>query len=1210
VGTHPIAAAKEAPLLTSLAPRYKEEWHGTYLAILKRAIEAQPEVHNIALSGAYGLGKTSVLDKLAEDLGPRVVKLSLLTLGATPEPVTSGDANPAASTKTNRIQKELVKQLLYQMHPSEAPHSRFRRISAPKWGRELCAALIAAVGGIALSLLLDWAGVSTFGLAPSASAPVPHAVIVALAIGVVAGCLALVARMTLRGQITVDKLTAGPATLTLSPRSSTYFDEYLDEIIYFFEVKKKIDIVIIEDLDRFDDPGIFESLRGLNGTLNAATQIGRNIRFVYAMRDSVFEKLGRDELPLEPDEARAELVRANRTKFFELVVPMVPFISHKNARDLLNGLLAMHPEIPRELVDIAARHVADMRLLHNVVNEYEVFSQQLISSDAPVPGLEPPNLFAMVLFKNSHLADFEKIRLGRSSLDALYDRWRTLISENSTYLRDENLRIREGINRSLGAKRSAEELGMRLRALLDTLAQGSDSPLRGFGLSAGTDQLVDPDYWRDLSTGQTALILTWRDAYGSSRQTKLTASAVEHLTGMRVDPVDWEKRSVDSDRRELTRNESDLAFLRHHTWQELSDRPDLSSPPSSGSQDSFSAWVGRLLPSRLAVDLVLHGYINSYYSLHVSSFYGQLISPQAMNFILHSIDRGTPDIEYPLEALDVEAILRDQGRSVLAERSMYNTSVLDYLLAQDPEGAQVVSRNLAEGGADERRAIGAYLGEGTQPLELMRRLAPHWRAIFTYLAGSAPISEDQRTTLMEVAITHRDPHLSYEIDDEVRHTIEASYQEYLSLRDPDLASEAESVIRFFEDAAVTIASVTGLSAAAQARIAATRVYSISAENLEALTTFGRISLDELAQDLPEAYEYSLDRPTEYLEAVAMSTTTGHTIADPAEFVGILNRCESWPPEAVTKLITGATPECVVEDIQSVPDSIWRTLVSEGRVWASFSNVFAYFGVSETIDAELTALLAQQTIITGAQEYEQDDRADLAVAIINSGPACGEPQHRVDLALSIDPGQLDAASINPEAGELVGRMIDSGLLADDAGTFTPRLLKDWPSYESAVTSSTKYATFVGPDVLPTNYVERLFASTRVDAGVKASVTSALGEFAEVSRAAYQAVADSALRGEVVLNATGIEMVLDGGATVPTIVELLAMAETGVSTEDLRRILRKLPDPYSTIADPGVKRPTLVNGSAQQRLLARLKEAGIVSNFWVEKQHLLRVTLRRP
>ena len=71
--------------------------------------------------------------------------------------------------------------------------------------------------------------------------------------------------------------------------------------------------------------------------------LGVPLRFVYAVKDSMFEKLGdghrRSVAGWPGTLRRAETLRANRTKFFDIVIPMVPFISHRNARELLSDLL-------------------------------------------------------------------------------------------------------------------------------------------------------------------------------------------------------------------------------------------------------------------------------------------------------------------------------------------------------------------------------------------------------------------------------------------------------------------------------------------------------------------------------------------------------------------------------------------------------------------------------------------------------------------------------------------------------------------------------------------------------------------------------------------------------------------------------------------------------------------------------------------------------
>ena len=61
---------------------------------------------------------------------------------------------------------------------------------------------------------------------------------------------------------------------------SSILNEHLDEILYFFEVTS-YNIVVLEDLDRFNSTEIFIKLRELNILVNNSKDINRRIIFIY-----------------------------------------------------------------------------------------------------------------------------------------------------------------------------------------------------------------------------------------------------------------------------------------------------------------------------------------------------------------------------------------------------------------------------------------------------------------------------------------------------------------------------------------------------------------------------------------------------------------------------------------------------------------------------------------------------------------------------------------------------------------------------------------------------------------------------------------------------------------------------------------------------------------------------------------------------------------
>lgn len=405
------------PALLPLTPRYEKSDHEVYVEAIERALELDDDdapVRNIALTGSYGVGKSSILTEVRRRHVKNAIAVSLSTLGFD---IDEPSPNAVAGTKTNLIQKEIVKQLLYSQDPVKMPGSRYRRISRFRFWRELWLAALIAVPLTVASLLLGWTtSLAALVPIPKEWALAPNAVVFVLLLFLLLGL-----RFVSYNRIHISQLTAGEATIALSPQSATYFDEYLDEIVYFFE-KVNCDVVIFEDIDRFDDAHIFETLRSLNSILNSAKQLkGRRVRFVYAIKDSIFDQLGaraaKEELDGEEsagkqkltakeveaaDAAEAEVSRANRTKFFDLVIPVVPFITHRSARDLLiTKMKDLEHEVSPRLIDLASRHIADMRLIKNVRNEFVIFKSQIL--DKGSLKLTQNGLFAMMLYKSTGL---------------------------------------------------------------------------------------------------------------------------------------------------------------------------------------------------------------------------------------------------------------------------------------------------------------------------------------------------------------------------------------------------------------------------------------------------------------------------------------------------------------------------------------------------------------------------------------------------------------------------------------------------------------------------------------------------------------------------------------------------------------------------------------------------------------------------------------
>src|SRR5690625_580303 len=239
--------------LQSLTPKYEEKHHGTYLKRLEQAVK-DPNNLNIALTGRYGAGKSSVLEKFEAKNKTAVLRLAISTL-------TPGEEGEST---TNRIQKEIVKLLLYGASEKVGKNSRFSKIAVLSRRKAFMQSATVVLPLVGLAYV--------FGMLPQLQWPTAQdatwlRVATWVTVVVLVITLGTVVRLLTHGRYQVKDMSAAGAGLTPSEKPQTFFDKYIDEIVHFFEQEPK-DIIIFEDLDRFEDPYIFEALRELNVLLN------------------------------------------------------------------------------------------------------------------------------------------------------------------------------------------------------------------------------------------------------------------------------------------------------------------------------------------------------------------------------------------------------------------------------------------------------------------------------------------------------------------------------------------------------------------------------------------------------------------------------------------------------------------------------------------------------------------------------------------------------------------------------------------------------------------------------------------------------------------------------------------------------------------------------------------------------------------------------
>lgn len=390
---------KNQPLLPELISRDNDAY--PIVEDLKEVLDVAFEnkkIKNIALTGPYGSGKSSILDTLLTILPKerKTLRISLATLRVDDTianyesvPPNQRDREDAEEALNRKIEYSILQQLIYHEKARTVPSSRLRRIlHIPP--RELSLdsfGVIVFVLSFFIAFEPSWARIETFYTLFNWGWVNNIAFDIVSALYMFWGMWFVLRKIiSSYSNSKLNKLNLKEASIELNEDTSI-FNRHLDEILYFFQATE-YDVVIIEDLDRFGTSKVFLKLRELNFLLNESKVIERHIVFLYAVKDDIFK----DE---------------ERTKFFDYISTVIPVINPSNSKAILKKALeersVLHNDITDDDLSEMAFFIQDMRILKNIANEYAQYHNLLCKDNKH---LDRTKLLAMIVYKNYHPQDF------------------------------------------------------------------------------------------------------------------------------------------------------------------------------------------------------------------------------------------------------------------------------------------------------------------------------------------------------------------------------------------------------------------------------------------------------------------------------------------------------------------------------------------------------------------------------------------------------------------------------------------------------------------------------------------------------------------------------------------------------------------------------------------------------------------------------------
>ncbi|MFS8116270.1 ATP-binding protein [Rhizobium jaguaris] len=700
IGRPPVTKAK----FVNLAPTDQADKDGVYSEALLFAT-TDPKVNNIALTGPYGSGKSSIIQSFLKRYRRPALHISLAAFVKEASSPSDREAS-AQSLKVSRqeIERSILQQMLYGADANKLPLSRFKRIQSPGV-LSIFKSLYIMFGLLSFWYVFtkrepiisgtffdplafsNWPNFGVFGFSLLFLWVVLHNFYVA-SFG-----------LSLKS-ISLKDIEIRPASDNLD----SILNRHLDEIIYFFQ-STYYDLVIIEDLDRFEDAEIFVTLREINSLVNENAGVRRTIRFLYALRDDVF-------------------VNTDRTKFFEFIIPVIPIINASNSIDMVleqGKRLELDGRLDRQFLREVSRYLNDLRLIQNIFNEYAVYVANLEADDENT--LNANKLLAILIYKNVYPKDFEQLHRGEGNLADILGRHDELVAEGEATCKAEIAEVEQKID--VAERQTPSDL-KELRqiyamALIERLpADAISVSLDGQSWITLPELVGNDSFERVFVTPQ----IVYRNVHNHRQRIDVSTLQTEvdsqrTYLQRKVEIENKTEASKSESLRRIRELRAKIATFRTAKFNEL------VRSSADRVTDLFDGFVEK---GELARFLILEGHLDDTYYQYTSLFHSGRLSPYDNKFLIQIRAFSTPDPGFQIDnPKEVIAAMRDAD---FGQSYVLNVKLVDCLLSEMPHyGDQ--TRKLFGFIASDFEGCGdffeAYYATGRAVPELLSRLADEWK---------------------------------------------------------------------------------------------------------------------------------------------------------------------------------------------------------------------------------------------------------------------------------------------------------------------------------------------------------------------------------------------------------------------------------------------------------------------------------------------------
>lgn len=738
------------------------------ISVYEEAIEFvfdNSDVTNIAISGAYGAGKSSVIESYEKKHDDKnFLHISLAHF----EPTERNESED--SVKETTLEGKILNQLIHQIPVDRIPQTNFR--VKKDVGRRniiiitiLLYVLLGSITFISMSnKIQNWVDALCAGRLKSLLAIFTNDFTVFFAAIALAGsafiCIYNAVKIQ-KNKNLFHKVTVQGNTIEIfENKDESYFDKYLNEVLYLFE-QVEADVIVFEDMDRFNSNVIFERLREVNNLVNVhkynkfknkkrhklINKIFRRkekqykpLRFFYLLRDDVF-------------------VTKDRTKFFDYIIPIVPVLDGTNSYDQFIRHLKQGNILEKfdsTFLQRLALYIDDMRVLKNVYNEFLVYMYRLNNTD-----LNWNKMLAIIVYKNIFPRDFCNLQLGKGYVHELFEQKENLSKETIGKLEEEKQLIQEKITYiNKENLTDVQELNDAYEAKYNRLPRDSwYNQLTQEGRKEKDKLEKEKEKRIEVIDNRNKGMMTELEVKLQDIEQRISATKTKLLSEL------------------ITRDNTDSIFM-------------IKSINPIGEENQYNEIKGSDYLELLKF-LISNGYIDETYNDYMTYFYEDSLSAHDKMFLRRITDKKGSDYEYSLK--DVEKVLSSPVLRVVDfyEEETLNFNLLKGLLVnqENPKYQKYLSALIKQMKDNKDTEFISKFYDSTQfDKTFIIKLNEQWTDFFSYIAVNKilPLKQIRGFSLDSLCLLDENKIQDINVEGCLTDYI-SNQSDYLNIQNPDVA---------------------------------------------------------------------------------------------------------------------------------------------------------------------------------------------------------------------------------------------------------------------------------------------------------------------------------------------------------------------------------------------------------------------------------------